>query len=61
MIQFEYETSRDRIARWCHLSTIPGTTPHYTEGNINILGTRSLESIENIAQSAWFSSFIFQT
>ena len=35
----------DLRIRWCHLSTIPGTTPHClvsTEGNINFLGTRNL-------------------
>ena len=29
---------RDRRIRWCHLSTIPGTTPHCfvsTEGDVN--------------------------
>ena len=40
----QLECDRDR-ARWCHLSTIPGTTPHClvnTDGNVNLLGTRSL-------------------
>ena len=40
-IQFDY----DLRIRWCHLSTIPGTTTHClvsTEGNVNILGTRNL-------------------
>ena len=30
---------------WCHLSTIPGITPHClvsTEGNVDFLGTRNL-------------------
>ena len=34
-----------RRTRWCHLSTVPGTTPHClirTEWNVNFLGTRSL-------------------
>ena len=34
---------------WCHLSIIPGTTPHClvnTEGNVNSSGTRSLEPVE---------------
>ena len=38
-------SSRDRRSRWCHLSIIPGTTPHClvsTEGNVNFLGTRKL-------------------
>ena len=26
--KFEYKTSRDQRSRWCHLSTIPGTTQH---------------------------------
>ena len=33
------------IIRWCHLSTIPGTTPHCLvnkEGDVNLLGARSL-------------------
>ena len=46
-IQFHFDTKtyRDLRIRWCHLSTIPGTTPHYlvgTEGNVNFLGTRNL-------------------
>ena len=38
-------SSRDRRIRWCHLSTIPGTTSHClvsTEGNVDFLGTRNL-------------------
>ena len=45
-IQFDYnKTYRDPRIRWCHLSTIPGSTPHClvsTEGNVNFLGTRNL-------------------
>ena len=40
-LSMEPETSRVRRARWCHLSTMPGTTPHClvnTEGNVNSLG-----------------------
>ena len=42
-------TLRDRTM-WCHLSTIPGITPHCwvnTEGNINSLRTRSLVYTES--------------
>ena len=45
-IQSMYNKSyRDRRIRWCHLSTIPGTTPHClvsTGGDVNFLGTRNL-------------------
>ena len=53
--------SMDRRTRWCHLSTITGTTPHClvsTEGNMNFWGTRDLVYIESILrvqsdQSSW--------
>ena len=46
-IQFMYgpKSYRDLRIRWCHLSTIPGTTPHClvsTGGDVNFLGTRNL-------------------
>ena len=45
-IQFMYDKSyRDLRIRWCHLSTIPGTTPDClvsTGGDVNLLGTRNL-------------------
>ena len=40
--------------RWCHLSTIPGTTQHClvnTEGNVNLLGLGALSS-EKVASEA---------
>ena len=43
--QFEYGNEKPLEIRWCHLCTIPGTTPHClvnTEGNINFLGTTNL-------------------
>ena len=43
-IQFP-KTYRDLRIMWCHLSTIPGTTPHClvsTGGDVNFLGTRNL-------------------
>ena len=45
-IQFMYDKSYiDLRTRWCHLSTIPGTTPHClvsTGGDVNFLETRNL-------------------
>ena len=41
--EIEYDLLfRDRRIRWCHVSTIPGTTPHclvITEENVNSLRT----------------------
>ena len=52
-IQFDDipKTYRDLRIRWCHLSTIPGTTPHClvsTEGNVNFLGTRNLVYLQGM-------------
>ena len=44
-IENSVRASRDRRIRWCHLSAIPGTTPHClvsTEVNANSSGNRIL-------------------
>ena len=53
------KTSRDRKSRWCHLCTIPGTTPHRlvsTEGNVNSLGTRGLVYINRWLNNGWLDN-----
>ena len=45
LTRIQFMSYRDLRIRWCHLSTIPGTTPHClvsTGGDVNCLGTRNL-------------------